>query len=177
MAKKEEEKKGKEEAAEGDAKPKSNKMMIIIVAVVALVIGGAGAGVAVFMMNKKGGHDKAAEETEAKEKKPKEANYFELTPPFLVNYQWNGREHYLQVTIALMSRDKEVMDLIREHTPLIRNNLMLLLAAQDFDGLRSVEGKESVRQLMFDEIQKVLKEQEEGTVGIEQVYYTNFVLQ
>ncbi len=76
-----------------------------------------------------------------------------------------------------MTREEEVFDLVREHTPMIRNNLMLLLAAQDFDGLRTVEGKESVRQLIFDEIQKILKEQQEDTAGIEQVYYTNFVMQ
>lgn len=178
MAEKKDDKKGKDEAAEGgEAKPKSNKMIIIIVAVVALVIGGAGAGVAVMMMGGKKGGDKTAEESEEKAAKPKEAAYFEMTPPFLVNYQWNGRAHYLQVTIALMTRDPDVLDLVREHTPLIRNNLMLLLAAQDFDGLRSVEGKESVRQLMFDEIQKILKEQQEDTAGIEQLYYTNFVMQ
>lgn len=177
MAEKKDDKKGKEAAPEGEAKPKSNKMMIIIVAVIALVVGGAGAGVAVMMMGKKGGDKASSEEHEEKSKKPKEANYFEMTPPFLVNYQWNGRAHYLQVTIALMTRDKDVLDLVREHTPVIRNNLMLLLAAQDFDGLRSIEGKESVRQLMFDEIQKILKEQQEDTEGLEQIYYTNFVMQ
>ncbi len=177
MAEKKEDKKGKDEAAEGEAKPKSNKMMIIIVAVVALLVGGGGAGVAVMMMGGKKGGDKAAEEAEEKPAKPKEAAYFEMTPPFLVNYQWNGRAHYLQVTVALMTRDKNVLDLVREHTPLIRNNLMLLLSAQDFEGLRSTEGKESIRQLMFDEIQKILKEQQEDTSGIEQLYYTNFVMQ
>lgn len=176
MAEKKDDKKGKDEAAEGEAKPKSNKMIIIIVAVLALVIGGAGAGVAVMMMGDKKGGDKAAEESE-EPSKPKEALYFEMTPPYLVNYQWNGRAHYLQVSIALMTREEDVLDLVREHTPLIRNNLMLLLAAQDFEGLRSVEGKESVRQLIFDEIQKILKEQQEDTAGIEQVYYTNFVMQ
>lgn len=177
MAEKKDDKKGKEEAPEGEAKPKSNKMIIIIVAVLALVIGGAGAGVAVMMLGKKSGGKEAAEETEGKVEAQKPAHYFEMTPPFLVNYQWNGRAHYLQVTIAVMTRNKDVLDLIQEHMPVIRNNLMLLLAAQDFDGMRSMEGKESVRQLMFDEVQKILKEQQEDTEGIEQVYYTNFVMQ
>jgi len=175
MAEKKDDKKGKEEPAAGEAKPKSNKMIIIIVAVVALVIGGAGAGVAVMMLGKKG--DEKAETKESEPAKPKEAAYQEITPPFLVNYQWNGRAHYLQVTIALMSRDKDVLELVSEHMPVIRNNIMLLLAAQDFEGMRTMEGKESIRQLMFDEIQKILKEQKEDTEGIEQLYYTNFVMQ
>lgn len=178
MAEKKEAKKGKDDAEDaGEAKPKSNKMMIIIVAVVALVIGGGGAGVAVMMLGKKGDDKPSAEEAAAEAKKPKKAFYFEMAPPFVVNYQWNGRAHYLQVSFALLARDEDVVDLLREHTPVIRNNLMLLLAAQDFDGLRTLEGKESVRQLMFDEIQKIIKENEEESEGVEQLYYTNFVIQ
>lgn len=175
MAEKKEDKKGKDEGGEGEAKPKSNKMMIIIVAVVALLVGGGGAGVAVMMMGDKKGNDKASEETEKNQ--PKKAFYHELKPPFVVNYQWNGRPHYLQVTFAVMARSEEVIDLVGEHMPAIRNNIMLLLSAQDFDGLRTMEGKEAVRQSMFDEIQKIVKENEENTEGIEQLYFINFVIQ
>ncbi|CBL45051.1 Flagellar basal body-associated protein [gamma proteobacterium HdN1] len=178
MAEKKADKKAKEGAAEGD-KPKSNKMMIIIVAAVALIVGGAGSGVAVFMMSKgSGGESADAAKAEAPvEQKPREASYFDFTTPFLVNYQWRGREHYMQVSLSFLFRDPAVQALIKEHEPLLRNNIMLLLQAQDFDGLRTLEGKESIRQLIFDEVQNVLKAQDSSTEGIEQVYFTNFVLQ
>ena len=173
MASKKEENEGQEAA---EAKPKSNKMLIIIVAVVALLIGGGGAAVFV-MMSGKGGKAADAEQAEAEAKKPKKAFYYEMRPPFVLNYQWNGRPHYLQLTVAVMSRDEDVIDLVIEHAPVLRNNLGMLLSAQDFDGMRSNEGKEALRQLIFEEIQKVIKENDEKSEGIDQVFYTNFVMQ
>ena len=43
--------------------------------------------------------------------------------------------------------------------------------------MRSPEGKEAVRQLIFEDIQAVLKESEPEIEGIEQVYFINFVMQ
>lgn len=179
MAKKEDDKgrgKGDDEDAAAPAKaPMSTKMVVIIVAVVALLLGGGGAGAAFYFMNKKA--DKASEEPSNEPPKPKKAFYFEMKPPFLANYQWNGRHHYLQMSIAVMARDQDVIAVVSEHQPLIRNNVGLLLSGQDFDAMRSPEGKEAIRQLIFEDIQAVLKEAEPEMEGIEQIYFINFVMQ
>jgi len=179
MAKKEDDKsRGKGDGEEGEAPakaPMSTKMVVIIVAVVALLLGGGGAGAAFYFMNKKA--DKATEEASNEPPKPKKAFYFEFKPPFLANYQWSGRHHYLQMSIAVMARDQDILSIVSEHQPLIRNNVGMLLGGQDFDAMRSPEGKEAIRQLIFEEIQGVLKEAEPETEGIEQVYFINFVMQ
>ena len=175
---------------EEQEKPKSKMLLIIIIAVlVVLLIGG---GVAAFFMLS-GGDDPVAEESSEPAQKP--AIYFDFKPPFVVNYQWKGRQRYVQISLTVMTRDAAAIDLINTHMPLVRNNLVMILGAQDFETLRTTEGKEALRQTMLEEIQKILLEESGGAPAaptdgeeaglmagnggpvIEQVLFTNFVMQ
>ena len=108
--------------------------------------------------------------------KPTPAIYYDFKPPFIVNYQVKGRQRFVQVSISVLTRKPEVVDALKKHMPLLRNNLVMALSAQDFEALRTPEGKEALRQTMLDQIQKVLT-QETGEAGVEQVLFTNFVMQ
>ena len=164
----------KEEKTEDKAedKPKSKMMLIIIIAALVALL--AGGGVAAFFMMS-GGEDKAAE-TAAEEPAHQPAIYFDFKPPFIVNYNWNGRQRFVQVGLSIMTRKGAVVDALQKHMPLIRNNLLMVFSSQDFEMLRTPEGKETLRQQLLEEIQKVLNE-EIGEPGVEQVLFTNFVMQ
>jgi flagellar FliL protein len=152
-------------------KPKSKMMLIIIIAVLVALL--AGGGVAAFFMMS-GGDESAAEEAAEPQQMP--AIYFDFKPPFIVNYQWNGRQRFVQVSLSVMTRKGAVVDAIQKHMPLIRNNLLMVFSAQDFEMLRTPEGKEALRQQVLEDLQKVLNE-EIGEPGVEQVLFTNFVMQ
>ena len=104
--------------------------------------------------------------------------YHALEPAFVVNFKERGRTRYLQIEIQVMTRDPEVIPLLDQHMPLIRNNLLLLFSGQDAEKLHSAEGKEALRTTALEEVQKVLMEQM-GTEepAIEALYFTSFVTQ
>jgi flagellar protein FliL len=163
------------------AKPKSKKILFIIIGVVVLVLA-AGGGAAFFLMHsKKGGAAASAEGGEHGEgggdaKTHKAAIYQDIKPPFVVDLQDAGRQRYVQISVSLMTRDQKVMDAVVENLPLIRNNLVMVFSAQDINDLKTIDGKEALRQLALEEVQSIMT-QEIGKAGIEQVLFTNFVLQ
>lgn len=111
-----------------------------------------------------------------KKEEPKVTLYLPLDPAFVVNFQEQGQLRFLQVTMEVMARDQEVLDAVKTHLPVIRNNLTLMLSSQSLENLASREGKEKVRAETLTEIQKILKEQT-GKPGVEAVYFTSFVMQ
>ncbi|MGH8375116.1 MAG: flagellar basal body-associated protein FliL [Pseudomonas sp.] len=106
----------------------------------------------------------------------KAAVYEALTPAFVANYNQNGRPRYMQVSITLQGRDQAALDALKVHMPLIRNNLVMLFSAQSFDGLATPIGQEMLRQKATASVQEVAQK-ELGKVVIEQLLFTNFVLQ
>lgn len=102
--------------------------------------------------------------------------YHTLHPNFVVNFQYPKRERYLQVSVEVMARSEEVIDAVKKHMPVIRNSLVMLFGSQDAQELRSREGKEALRQEVLGEIQRVLEERI-GSPGVEEAYFTSFVMQ
>jgi len=159
-----------------DVKP-SNKKMIIIIGLVVLVLVGASVGLTLFLI----GGDKAdapvAEEQATEEAPPAKAIYMSLAPPFVVNFQSDkGRTRFLQVSLKAMTRDEAVLNVVSQHMPLIRNNLILLFSKQKLDDLLTADGKQKLRGEVLAEIQKVV-EKEYGKPAVEDVYFTSFVIQ
>ncbi|NOY63144.1 MAG: flagellar basal body protein FliL [Gammaproteobacteria bacterium] len=102
--------------------------------------------------------------------------FYKLDPPFVVNFNSEGKARYLQVMMEVMARDQSAIDDVEVYTPVIRNNLVLLLSTQDYATVNSREGKQKIREEVLAEIQAILEEQT-GEPGIEQVYFTSFVMQ
>jgi flagellar FliL protein len=180
MAKKEERAPG---AADAEAKPagKSKLKLIILIVVALLLVIGLSVGGAVFFLHKSEkkedpkaeGH--AAVEGEAKHGK-QVAIYEVLAPAFVVNFNYKGRQRYMQVSVALMGRDKAELDALHEHMPVLRNNLVMLFSGQDFEALATPVGKEMLRQQTTASVQ-ALAQKETGKLAVEQVLFTNIVLQ
>ena len=170
------------EGSEGGAKKKLPLKLIIIVAVVLIAGGGAGA---FFMMGDKGegtaevseaGEAVDGEAEEGETTAAAEAHYFSLDPPFVVNFTGKSRARFLQVSIEGLTRDAAVKEDITKHFPQVRNNLVLLLSSKTYDELSNQEGKAALRKQVLKEIQKVL-ETETGKEGVEDVFFTSFVMQ
>ena len=102
--------------------------------------------------------------------------YHTLHPNFVVNFQNPKRERYLQVSVEIMTRNEEVIDAVKKHMPVIRNSLVMLFGSQDAQVLRSRDGKEALRQEVLGEIQGILEERI-GSPGVEEAYFSSFVMQ
>jgi flagellar FliL protein len=118
--------------------------------------------------------DMAADDGEEEEQAA--AIYLPIEPAFVVNFASQGKARFLQVTVEVMTRDPAVPEKVQLHMPVIRNNLMLLFSDQVYDDVSTLEGKESLREEALATIQAILEE-ETGDPGVEQVYFTSFVMQ
>jgi flagellar protein FliL len=125
---------------------------------------------------KKKGSKKGAKDDKGAHDESKGAVYLSLEPPFVVNAESQGSTHYLQVSIDVMAREPEVIEDVKKHMPVIRNNLIMLLSSQSQAAVSTRDGKEKLRADALAEIRKVLQEQT-GKPGVEAVYFTIFVMQ
>ncbi len=117
---------------------------------------------------------KKAEEAKAKTKAP--LIYQPLEPPFVVNFSADSDVRFMQVTIQVADRDPAVIERVKEHSPAIRNALVMLFSSQDPEALNTREGKERLRKEALEEVRKALKEQT-GSGQLENLFFTSFVMQ
>ena len=170
--------------SDGDKAPKSSSKLLIIISVVVLLLGVSLTATLMLtgVLSGEQEENDAAQTSGGKTagKKPKKAkaplNYVPMDPPFVVNFNADTDVRFLQITVEVGTRNPDVVDLIKEHRPAIRNSLVMLFGNQDPDILNSREGKETLRSETLAEIQKVMTA-ETGDVGVESVFFTSFVMQ
>ncbi|MCZ2723297.1 flagellar basal body-associated FliL family protein [Marinomonas sp. 15G1-11] len=169
------------DVGEEEGKKGGKKKLIIIIIALLLVLGGGG-GAAFFLL---GGEDEAEVGTEesvdasaagAGASATGPAIYLELDPAFVVDFIVANKQRYLQLNLTVKSRDQVKVDAIKVHMPLIRNSLVLLFANQNFDELQSLDGKMALKAAAIESINSILT-QETGSGGVEDVLFTNFVMQ
>ena len=155
-----------------EAQNKRKPLVLILVGLLALLLSAGGLAYALLTSNK------ANETTSSAPAEPVKlpALYQPLEPAFTVNYAHGGRQRYMQVHVVLMGRDPKAMAAAQEHSPLIRNQLVMLFSNANFEELMAAEGKEQLRQQATLAVQ-TLMEQELGAPMIESVLFTNLVLQ
>lgn len=166
-----------EAALKPEAKSSPAKLVLVILLGAAVLVA-ASIGTVFFMMKNMGmigGESGGGHGGEGAEKGP--AIYQTLDPPFVVNFKDRGRNRFLQISMQAMTRDETVVADLIQHTPLIRNNILLLLSSQDAEVLYSNEGKEQLRAKVLAELNALL-EKETGKAGaVEALYFTSFVTQ
>lgn len=170
-----------EQQEEGTAKKGGKKKMIVLV-VIGLALIGLSIGGTLFalqMLNPEESTELVeGEEGEGEDAAPvrQSAIYYPLKPPIIVNFQARGRQRFLQAELTMMARDSKVIEAVELHMPMIRNALVLLFGGQIYEDMQTAEGKELLRQEALAEVQRLM-EQEIGEPGVEQVLFTNFVMQ
>jgi flagellar FliL protein len=104
------------------------------------------------------------------------AIYIPIEPAFVVNFSGQGKAQFLQISVEIMTRSSDMVEVIRHHMPVIRNNLIMLFSNQVYDKISSLKGKENLRKKCLDTIQQMLVK-ETGKRAIEAVYFTSLVMQ
>ena len=173
-------------------KDKSGMMKIILIAVGATVFLGINGAMTYFLTQSAsnnaappaveseqatsddGDHDGG--DGEAGDEKKGESIYFKFDPAFIVNFQAGEELRFLQVELEVMAHDQAAISAVEQHMPVLRNNLIVLFSSQDFTTISTRVGKERIRAQVLSEIQKILREKI-GNPGIEEVYFTAFVMQ
>ena len=162
---------------ETKAAPKRSGLKIALIIIIPLVlIISTLAGLYVGGVIGGGGSKHEGEQGESENEVVAPAIYVALDPAFVVNFADGGKARFLQVTVEVMTRHKEVEEQVKNHMPVIRNNLVLLFSSQSYDTVSTLEGKEALREEALGVIQKIMEE-ETGDPGIEAVYFTSFVMQ
>jgi flagellar protein FliL len=108
---------------------------------------------------------------------PRPPLYLALDPPFVVNFQAEQMVRFLQVTVQLMSRDPQTIDLLKSNDPVIRDQLLLLFANQKYAVLSSREGQEALRKQALESVRAVVAKVDGHPDSVEAVYFTSFVMQ
>lgn len=102
--------------------------------------------------------------------------YVPLDPAFVVNLKDPNRIRFLQIKSQVKLNNAEESELLLHHMALIRHTLLMLFSEQDVKSIRTLEGKEALRQESLTALQAVLEE-ETGDTLVEQIYFTDFVIQ
>lgn len=104
-----------------------------------------------------------------------QATYFQLQTPFTSNM--SDTDAFAQISIAVSTYyDMRVIEAIKTHEMAIRSQILMLLAQQPEAMLSTPEGKRQLQGRIKGVINDVLK-QKTGYGGIDNVYFTNFVIQ
>ena len=161
------------DSAKGGGKKKP--VMMIVIAVVLLLAGTAGSlyFMGVLPMGGGGSEEHAdAEEVETKA----DPIYFAFEQPFTVNFETQAGLRFLQVSVEMMTYDPLAVEAVKTHMPVIKNNIILMFSNQTYGDLVSREGKDKLRAETLAEIEGALTKYH-GKGGIEEVYFTSFVIQ
>lgn len=181
------------ELDEEEGKGGGKKKLIIIIVAAVLLLGGGGAAAMFFLEmgpfapseeelaeGEEGAAEAEAEEEEAAEAEgedgePEVIVYHKINPAFVV--RWHDKSARMaQITVQLMSKKQTVIDEVMVHEPRIKNDLLMLYSQQDPADLRTRAGKEKLQQDSLQAVQDILRD-EIGKPGVEQVYFTGFVIQ
>lgn len=81
-------------------------------------------------------------------------------------------KRYLKVTMALEVGDEEAKAKVEKHKTQLRDTIILLLTAQGFKDIGSIEGKLGLKQEVLSRTNQIL-----GAGTVNRVYFTEFVVQ
>ena len=129
---------------------------MILIAVGALALVGISVGASLFLtgaLNKEPAAGAAMVEAEPL---PEEVHYYNVQPEFVVNFKGKTRVKFLMIEMVVASHDEEVPVILSDHDPELRNSLLLLLAEQDSEVLKTAEGKQALRDAAMARIDEVV---------------------
>jgi len=150
----------------------------LIFAVVGVVLLGVGIFVGPMLMDRgETDEEAAAEDATEAPKGDGPAFYTSLHPPLVVNFTDSaGEPHYMQVTLEVMAGDQATINAVREHTPVIRNALILLYSNVIYEEVTTREGKEKMLADGLVAVQEIMA-RKIGEPGVEALYFTGLVIQ
>lgn len=142
----------------------------------ALVLAGAGAGGYVWWQQAQAvaAASNGKGKNKAVNKSP--ALYHALEPSFVVNLSDEDAVRYMQADLQIMTRDPATLAAIQQHTPALRNRLLLLFSQQSALQLRQRSAKERLQEQALEETRQLLR-REQAPAKVESVFFTSLVTQ
>lgn len=159
------------EAEETEKTKPNKKNKLIIILIVILALGGGIGGAWYYMQSQIEEHE--GDEPEIPKKKP--TTFIELDI-FTVNLQPEENNSYLQVGLTVKAHETEVIDVIDDQMPEIRNRILLLLSSKEAAEISTIIGKQQLSTDITNEIKHVF-DSEEMRNDIVGVLFTSFVIQ
>ena len=86
---------------------------------------------------------------------PENTYYYNLQPEFVVNFKGTARIKYLMIEMSVATHDEDVIPILQDHDPELRNAMLDLLSEQNAEELKTTEGKQALREqavVLADEI-------------------------
>lgn len=161
----------KEDAA--TKKPSKKPLIILIVAVILSLA--AGAGGMFFFMKQQLAHQVAA----VCEEPPLPVIttiYNELSKPLVVNFPQSSSVRLVKITLAVAADNEATIAVLKKNEPMLMNNLLMLISAQNTDDLKTHDGKVALRNAIFDDITAMLEKTSPGS-EIKEVFFTSLIMQ
>jgi len=108
--------------------------------------------------------------------------YLALEPALVASIDDTESIRFVQINVEVMARKQATLDAVVAHTPVIRNNLLMLLGRKEISELTKSEGKEAFRREALDEVQSILEKMgpvnsDEPVGEVEDLYFTGFMVQ
>lgn len=107
-----------------------------------------------------------------------QSQYYVIEDPFTINFlrQSEQKARYLQIKVALQSKDPIILSNAESNLPMIQHTLRSLFAEQDMDTVTSLEGRSQLQQAAYEHINAIFEE-EISNSNLEAVYFTTFLWQ
>ena len=104
-----------------------------------------------------------------------QATYYQIETPFTSNLKDSGS--FAQISLAIATYyDSRLIENIKQHEIAVRSSVLMHIADQDELELSTPQGKEALQKELKGAINKILVEKT-GFGGVDNVYFTNFVIQ
>ena len=166
------EEKEDQEKEKENPQPKGNRKWMVLVVLVLILAGGGGA--AWFYLGKAGGGEGPFAAKGVESRKTQRQAVICPLDAFIVNLMDKSAaaRRYLKVTMALEVDGEASRAGVERYKTQLRDTIILLLSAQGFDDISTVEGKLGLKQEIQARVNQVL-----GTGTVSKIYFTEFVVQ
>ena len=141
----------------------------------ALLLVGVSVGSSLFLVNAMK-PEPAVAAAEPVEELPEEVFYYNVQPEFVVNFQGKTRMKFLMIEMVVATHDDAVLAILSDHDPELRNSLLMLLAEQDSEVLKTAEGKQTLRDDALARITEVVDKHYKPE-SVADVFITRLVMQ
>jgi flagellar FliL protein len=102
--------------------------------------------------------------------------YFAIEQPFVVNLSGAANLTYLQVNVQFKLKKPEFRAPLQTQLPAIEHTMVMLLSDQTVNSIKSVQGKQALRETALKSIQQLCQTLI-GDPAIDDVYFTGFIIQ
>ena len=107
---------------------------------------------------------------------PEEVFYHNIQPEFVVNFPGKAQTQFLMIEMVVATHDNEVLTVLKDHDPELRNSLLMMLADEKSEPLKTAEGKQLLREKALVKINEMVTTHYKAD-RIKDVFITRLVMQ